>query len=315
MHISVLPDEVIELIAPRAAGVYVDGTLGGGGHTRRILDHPAGVERVIGIDRDPNALAAARANCSEHADRLTTVQGQFGEIDSILEELGVDAVDGIVLDLGPSSPQFDTADRGFSFQQEGPIDMRMSPGEGESALDLIKRLSADELAGIIKEFGEERFAKRIARWMKEAVREGTLQTTLDLAALCERAIPAANKRKMNIHPATRTFQALRIAVNDELGQLDQFLNSFPDLLAVGGRCVVISFHSLEDRRVKQRFRDLAWSSSLPPDLARKAGERVEPVVRIVTRKPRFATDEEVASNPRARSARVRACEKLLGDPA
>jgi 16S rRNA (cytosine1402-N4)-methyltransferase len=313
VHISVLADEVIDLINPRTGGVYVDGTLGGGGHTRRILDHPASVQRVIGIDRDPNALAAAREHCADHEDRLTTVEGRFADVASILEELGVPQVDGMLLDLGPSSPQFDHAERGFSFQQEGPIDMRMSAGSGETALDLIKRSSPEELATILKELGEERYAKRIAHRMKEAVREGRLQSTLDLAQLCERAIPAANKRKMKIHPATRTFQALRIAVNDELGQLDQFLEVFPDLLAPGGRCVIISFHSLEDRRVKRRFRDLAWSSSLPPDLARQAGERVHPIVRVITRKPVFASDEETARNPRARSARVRACERLADD--
>jgi 16S rRNA (cytosine1402-N4)-methyltransferase len=185
----------------------------------------------------------------------------------------------------------------------------MDPTRGPTALELLRELSPDDLAEIIRDYGEERYAKKIARMIKDAVREDGITTTLDLAALCARAIPAAEQRKSKIHPATRTFQALRIAVNRELDQLERFLAVFPSLLAPGGRCVVISFHSLEDRLVKQRFRDLAWTSSLPPRLAVEAGERVEAVCVPVTRKAVFAGDAEADANPRARSARLRACER------
>jgi 16S rRNA (cytosine1402-N4)-methyltransferase len=187
--------------------------------------------------------------------------------------------------------------------------MRMDPTRGVTALELIRDTEVDELAALINELGEERFGKRVARAIKEAVAAGNVASTTDLAAVIAAAIPMASQRTSRIHPATRTFQALRIAVNDELGQLATILASFPDLLAPGGRCAIISFHSLEDRLVKNRFRDLAWTSSLPPQLAERAGERVLAVCVPVTRKAVFASEEEVAGNPRARSARLRACER------
>ncbi len=301
-HRSVLRAEVIEHLSPRDDGVYVDCTVGGGGHSEAILE--AARARVIGIDRDPAALDATRARL---ADRIELVHGELGDIAAILSELKLARVDGFVLDLGVSSPQLDRAERGFSFTQPGPLDMRMDPTRGPTALDLLRDLDADELADVIRDLGEERYAKKIARMIQDAVREDRLHTTTDLAAICARAIPTIEQRKSKIHPATRTFQALRIAVNRELDQLASFLAAFPDLLAPGGRCVAISFHSLEDRLVKNRFRELAWTSSLPPALAVKAGERVEPVVEILTKKAVFASEEEVAANPRARSARLRAC--------
>ncbi len=308
-HTTVLRDEVVSYLAPQAGGVYCDGTLGGGGHTRAILErsHPDG--RVIGLDRDPDALAAARTQLAELGDRVVTVHGCFGDVDRHLAELGIDRVDGFVLDLGVSSPQLDRGDRGFSFSKDGPLDMRMDPTAGPTALDLIRDLSADDLAEILRDFGEERYAKKIARMMKEAVRADRLGSTLDLAQLCAAAIPAAEQRKSKIHAATRTFQALRIAVNRELDELARFLAVFPKLLAPGGRCAVISFHSLEDRLVKHRFRDLAWTSSLPPKLAVQAGERVEAVCVPVTKKAVTAGDAELGANPRSRSAKLRACER------
>lgn len=308
-HRSVLVDEVLSHLEPHPGAVYCDCTLGGGGHSRAILERSAPDGRVIGIDRDPTALEAARAALAEFGDRVTTVHGRFGEVDRVLAELGVAKVDGFVLDLGVSSPQLDRPERGFSFTRAGPLDMRMDPTTGPTALDLLRDLSAEDLAEILRDYGEERYAKKIARLVKEAVRAGHLATTLDLATLVAGAIPAAEQRKSRIHPATRTFQALRIAVNRELDELARFLAVFPDLLATGGRCVVISFHSLEDRLVKQRFRDLAWTSSLPPQFAREAGERVEAVCVPVTRKAVFAADAETDANPRARSARLRACER------
>jgi 16S rRNA (cytosine1402-N4)-methyltransferase len=257
---------------------------------------------LIGIDRDPAALAATRERLG---DRIELIHGELGDIKSLIP----DRVDGFVLDLGVSSPQLDVAARGFSFSQDGPLDMRMDPTRGPTALDLITETDADDLGELISELGEERHAKKIARMIKEAVEEDRVHTTAELAAICARAIPMIEQRKSKIHPATRTFQALRIAVNRELDQLAAFLAAFPDLLAPGGRCVAISFHSLEDRLVKQRFRELAWTSSLPPKLAAAAGERVEPVVEVLTRKAIFGSDDEVADNPRARSARLRACAR------
>lgn len=326
VHIPVLEAEVMTYLAPRPGGVYCDGTLGGGGHARRILERSAPDGRLIGIDRDRAALDATRAALADLGARVTLVHGTFGRMDELLGQLsaqpagddagaaGTEAVpvllDGILLDIGPSSPQFDVAERGFSFLREGPIDMRMDQSQGESAFELLRRLGPDELAALLRDLGEERYSKRIARRIKEALRQGRLHTTTELASLVEDAIPAEAKRQMKIHPATKTFQALRIAVNGELDELARFLEIFPPLLAPGGRCVIISFHSLEDRLVKRAFRDLAWTSRLPANLARAAGERTEPVCVPLTRKPVFATEQEVASNPRARSARLRACEKV-----
>jgi 16S rRNA (cytosine1402-N4)-methyltransferase len=266
--------------------------------------------RLIGIDRDPAALEAARVRLAKFSDRVQLIHGQFGDIAELLrDEKTLGAIFGIVLDLGVSSPQLDVAERGFSFSKPGPLDMRMDPTRGETAAELVKSLDVETLGEIIADYGEERHAKKIARMIKEAVLEECMSTTTELAAVCARAIPMVEQRKFKIHPATRTFQALRIAVNKELDQLERFLSVFPDLLAPGGRCAIISFHSLEDRMVKQRFRDLAWTSSLPPKLAAEARERSEAVCSVVTRKPIVATDEEVAATPRARSAKLRICER------
>jgi 16S rRNA (cytosine1402-N4)-methyltransferase len=300
-HESVLVEEVLQYLSPQDGETYCDGTLGGGGHSAAILARASA--RMIGIDRDPAALAAARARL---VDRAETIHGEFGDIARLL---GDRRVDGFILDLGVSSPQLDHADRGFSFTREGPLDMRMDPTRGPTALDLMTDLDEPELADVLSELGEERYAKKIARMIKEALREDRLHTTTDLATLCARAIPMIEQRKSKIHPATRTFQGLRIAVNRELDQLERFLAAFPDLLNPGGRCVIISFHSLEDRLVKNAFRDLAWSSSLPPRLAADAGERAEPVVELLTKKAVFGSDAEVDRNPRARSARLRACRR------
>jgi 16S rRNA (cytosine1402-N4)-methyltransferase len=351
-HESVLLAETIAHLSPRNNEVYVDCTLGGAGHSAAILA-AAPNARLIGIDRDPAALAAARtrlqgqtqlpqpegrspqlpqpegqtpqlpqpegqtpqlpqpAQGQTQLPQPTLVHGELGDIRSILADLGITQVNGFLADLGVSSPQLDHADRGFSFSKEGPLDMRMDPTRGPTARDLLRTTDEPDLAAIIGDLGEERYAKRIARMIKEALRADpdALRTTTQLAALVAKAIPLVEHRKSKIHPATRTFQGLRIAVNAELDQLEQFLDAFPDLLAPDGRCVIISFHSLEDRLVKNAFRDLAWSSSLPPKLAQQAGERIEPVVEVLTRKAVFATDEEIERNPRARSARLRACRR------
>lgn len=310
-HIPVLADEVIHYLAPRPGGVYCDATLGGGGHARRILEASAPDGRLIGVDRDPTALAAARATLAPFGDRVTLVHGTFGELPAILGALGVVPVDGLLIDVGVSSPQLDVAARGFSFSKDGPLDMRMDPTSGETAEELLRRISVDELADILREYGEERYAGKVARVIKDAIRDDKIHTTTQLAAIVASAMPPKWVRHDHIDPATRTFQALRIAVNRELEELDKFVATFPDLLAPGGRCVVIAFHSLEDRKVKERFRELEWTSRLPRDLAITAGERVDPICRTLTRKPVMASDEELARNPRARSAKLRACEKVV----
>jgi 16S rRNA (cytosine1402-N4)-methyltransferase len=300
-HEPVLLAEVLSELSPRDGAVYCDCTLGGGGHSAAIL--AAANCRVVGIDRDPAALAAAGARLGDRATR------HHAELGDIARVLGETRVDGFLLDLGVSSPQLDHPERGFSFTRPGPLDMRMDPTQGPTALDLMKQLDDRELTRVLADFGEERYAKKIARMIKEWLTEDKLHTTTDHAELCSRAIPMVEQRKSKIHPATRTFQGLRIAVNGELDQLERFLAVFPDLLNPGGRCVIISFHSLEDRLVKNAFRDLAWTSSLPPKLAAQVGERVDPVVELLTRKAVFASDDEVARNPRARSARLRACRR------
>jgi 16S rRNA (cytosine1402-N4)-methyltransferase len=307
-HESVLLDEVLECLDPRDNKLYVDCTVGGGGHAAAILGR-APAARLIGIDRDPWALEAATARLAPFADRSQVVHGHFVDVPEILKDLGITQVDGFLLDLGVSSPQLDHAERGFSFSKDGPLDMRMDTTRGPTALDMLRALDERELADVIFEFGEERHSRRVARLIKEAVVADQVHTTTELAAVIARGIPIAEQRKSKIHAATRTFQALRIAVNTELAQLERFLAVFPDLLAPGGRCAIISFHSLEDRLVKQRFRDLAWTSSLPPVHAARAGERIEAVCTPITRKALFAGDAELGRNPRARSARLRACER------
>ncbi len=308
-HTPVLVEEVLHYLAPQPGGVYCDATVGGAGHATRILEASAPDGRLVGVDRDPAALAAAREKLEPFGDRVTLVHGTFGELPAILGALGVVPVDGILVDLGVSSHQLDTAGRGFSFAKQGPLDMRMDPTRGETADEWLRRVSTEELERVLREYGEERYAGRIARAIKDAVRSGR-STTTELAAIIARAMPPGASRHERIDPATRTFQALRIAVNDELGELQRFLAGFPDLLKAGGRCVVIAFHSLEDRPVKERLRELEWTSRLPADLAEQAGERTVPICTSLTRKPVTASEAELARNPRARSAKLRACRKV-----
>jgi 16S rRNA (cytosine1402-N4)-methyltransferase len=307
-HESVLAEEVIQFlaVANRAGGRYVDGTVGGGGHAERILEASAPDGILVGLDRDPAALAAAARRLEKYGERVRLVHSRFGELPAVLAG---SQVDGIVLDLGVSSPQLDVADRGFSFAKAGPLDMRMDSTQTETLATFLAVTPTGELERVIREYGEERYAGRIARAIHEAVRAHAVASTADLAAVITRAMPAGAARRERIDPATRTFQALRIAVNDELGELARFLAFFTDLLAPGGRCVIISFHSLEDRLVKDRFRELEWTSRLPADLAAAAGERTTPICRQLTKKPVTASDAELARNPRARSAKLRACEK------
>jgi 16S rRNA (cytosine1402-N4)-methyltransferase len=305
-HTTVLGEEAVRLLAPRPGGLYCDATVGGGGHAARILAASAPDGRLIGIDRDPSALSAARERLKGFGDRVVLVHGAFGDAKAILEGLGAVPVDGFVLDLGISSPQVDRAERGFSFQKQGPLDMRMDPTQGETAGELIRRIGADELGDLLLRYGDEKFGRKIARAIHEALVDQTIETTTDLAAVVARALPARELRERKTDPATKTFQALRIAVNDELGQLERFLADFPACLRAGGRIVVIAFHSLEDRLVKDRLRDLSRHPGLPEDVARAMGIRPDPEVELLTRKPVWPSDAEVEANPRARSARLRA---------
>jgi 16S rRNA (cytosine1402-N4)-methyltransferase len=303
-HEPVLAKEVVELLRPEPGKLFLDGTLGGGGHSLLFLERGA---RVIGIDKDPRALAAARARLARFGEAFRAVRADFRDAKNVLDALGLAPVDGALVDLGVSSPQLDAPERGFSFSRPGPLDMRMGD-EGEPLRDLLRRIDERELARILREYGEEPFARPIARAMKRAVEGGEPLDTRRLAEIVAAAIPRkAWPRK--IHPATRTFQALRIAVNDELGALAAWLEALPSVLAPGGRAAAISFHSLEDRMVKEKFRALTQACTCPPDLPVCACGAKASFTRV-TGKPVVASDAEVAANPRARSAKLRAVEKL-----
>jgi 16S rRNA (cytosine1402-N4)-methyltransferase len=304
VHDPVLSREVVELLRPGPGLLFLDGTLGGGGHAGLFLQAGA---RVIGMDKDPRALAAATARLARYGEAFRAVRGDFRDAPNVLKALGLDGVDGALVDLGVSSPQLDDPSRGFSFRQGGPLDMRMGT-EGQTLQELLARLDERELARLLKAYGEEPFARPIARAIKRAVEAGQLLDTAGLAEVVSGAIP--RKAWPNrIHPATRTFQALRIAVNDELGALAQWLGSLPDLMRPGGRAGAISFHSLEDRAVKEKFRALTQACICPPGMP-VCGCGASARFRAVTRKAVVAGDAEVARNPRARSARLRVVEKL-----
>jgi len=283
-HTPVLVDEVLAAIRPEPTRVYADVTLGGGGHARAILQGSAPGGRLVGTDRDPSALEAAEQSLREFGDRVTVRKARMRELPEVLASIGIDRVDGLVADLGVSSAQFDQSDRGFSLANTGPIDMRMDPSEGETALDLIGRSSVEELANLIYRYGEEGRSRRIARALRQAYDSQELETTSDLRRVIHRSVGG---RRGRIDPATKTFQALRIAVNDELSELEGLLQLLPDVLQTGAVAAVISFHSLEDRLVKHAFRD-------------------KPELEPLTKRPIVASDDERKSNPRSRSAKLRA---------
>lgn len=287
-HTSVLLDEVLEQLAPVAGGVYADVTLGGGGHARAILERSAPDGRLIGTDRDPSALEAAGIALADFGERATLRKARISDLRDVLTSLGIEHVDGIIADLGVSSAQLDQQERGFSLAREGPIDMRMDPTEGDSALDLIASCDAEELANLIYKYGEEHRSRKIARSLRRAYEEGELETTADLRRAVHRA---TGGRRGRIDPATKTFQGLRIAVNEELAELGALLDQLPSVLRVGGVVAVISFHSLEDRIVKHTFRD---SEHLSP----------------LTKRPIIASDEERENNRRSRSAKLRAARRV-----
>ena len=287
-HVPVLLDEVIEHLAPQAGGVYADVTLGGGGHSRAILERSAPDGRLVGTDRDPAALQAAGVALEGFGERVTLRKARIRDLREVLDSLSIEGVDGVIADLGVSSEQLDRQERGFSLGKEGPIDMRMDPTQGETALELIARSDPEDLANVIYRYGEERRSRRIARSLKRAYEEGELQTTGDLKRAVHRA---TGPKRGRIDPSTKTFQALRIAVNEELEDLEAFLGSLPSVLKLGGVVAVISFHSLEDRMVKHTFRD---NAALDP----------------LTKRPIVATEEERERNPRSRSAKLRAARRV-----
>jgi 16S rRNA (cytosine1402-N4)-methyltransferase len=307
-HLSVLPDEVIQFLNPRPGGIYLDGTLGGGGHARLILERCTPGGMLIGIDQDQEALQAAGQRLADFGTAAHLVHGNFGELEQHLEKLEIPALDGFILDLGVSSHQLDSAGRGFSFQQDAPLDMRMDTRGNETAADLLNDLPELELERIIRDYGEERWAKRIAAFIAKARQDAPFVTTMQLVDIVKGAVPKA-KWEERIHPATRTFQAVRIAVNRELESLEKGLRAALDRLKPNGRGVVISFHSLEDRIVKHIFREYATGCTCPRNFPVCACNN-KPRVRVLTGRPATATRQEIEVNPRSRSAKLRAVEKL-----
>lgn len=306
-HTPVLLEESLDYLAPRPGGVYVDATLGGGGYSAAILPRCAPGGRVVGIDQDEDALAAASQRLSEWGESFMPLHGNFSEMEALLHRAGIRSVDGVVFDLGVSSHQLNEAERGFSFRFDAPLDMRMDRTRGPTAADLVAELPERELSRILREYGEEKWAARIAKFIVEERSSTPLSTTGDLVRIVEAAVPKAARPK-EIHVATRIFQALRIAVNRELEALEDGLTAAHNLLHPGGRIVVISYHSLEDRIVKTRL--LSWQNPCvcPPNLP-ACGCGKSPTARVLTRKPIYPDEEEVRENPRARSARLRAAEK------
>ena len=305
-HVSVLYQTVLDFLAIEPGGRYLDGTIGAGGHALGVLkaSSPDGV--LLGMDRDPAALAFAARRLASYSGRLELVQGSFDQMEEHASQFGLQGLNGILLDLGLSSRQLDDPQRGFSFRLEGPLDMRFDPGEQITASKLVNGLPVEELAALIGRYGEERHSYRIARAIAAA---RPLQTTLELATLIERVVPREGKVRGGMHPATRTFQALRIAVNQEMKALSEALPQAIRLLQKGGRLVVISFHSLEDRIVKQFFRREAQDCLCPPGIpVCTCGHRA--TLKVLTRKPIQPTAAEVEVNPRSRSARMRVAERL-----
>ena len=306
-HYSVLLNETIELLNVRPDGVYVDLTTGGGGHSLAIAERLGKNGRLICFDRDADALEAAKARLKDHTEKITFVKDNFGEAAEVISEMGVRA-DGVIADLGISSFQIDNIARGFSYASDAPLDMRMDAAGDVTAADLINEADERTLSRIISEYGEEKFASRIARFICEERKKERIETAGRLTDIIKSAIPAAARRTGG-NPAKRTFQALRIEVNDELGELKRLMANFCDMLNVGGRIAVISFHSLEDRIVKQSFADLARTCTCPPDLPVCVCGTV-PKVRVLTKKPILPSERELEENKRSHSAKLRAAERI-----
>ncbi len=308
-HTSVLFAETIDSLNIKPDGIYVDGTLGGGGHASGICERLGEKGLLIGIDRDRDALAAAEKRLEAYKCQKIFVQSNYSEVKSVLSENCVDKIDGAVLDLGVSSFQLDNAERGFSYMQDAPLDMRMNADDSFTAEDLLNTYSEKEIARIIKEYGEERWAARIAAFIVKARAQAPLTSTGQLVDIIKAAVPASARRE-GPHPAKRTFQAIRIEVNDELGQLKKAVEEFCDVLAPGGRLAIITFHSLEDRIVKEIFARRVHPCTCPPEFPVCVGGKT-PDIKKITGKPLTAGKEELLNNPRARSAKLRVAEKLV----
>ena len=307
VHRSVLLLPTVEALAVRPDGIYLDGTLGGAGHSYEIASRLT-TGRLIGLDRDETALAAAGARLAPFAGRVTLVHSNFADLAQVLDSLDIPAVDGMLFDLGVSSPQLDDAERGFSYMQDAPLDMRMDRTAGLTAYEVVNTWPEAELKRILYTYGEERYAPRIAAAIAARRAERPVETTLELADLIRSAMPAQALREKQ-HPAKRSFQAIRIAVNDELGAVERMLASAIDRLNPGGRLAVITFHSLEDRIVKTAFQEAARGCTCPKDFpVCVCGKK--PKVKLITRHPIVADEAELAENPRARSAKLRVAEKL-----
>lgn len=309
-HISVLLNECIDNLNIRPDGIYVDGTMGGGGHSLEIAKRLT-TGRLICIDQDPNAHEAAGKRLAEYKDRITFVRDNFGNIANILDSLGIEKIDGMLLDIGVSSHQLDEAERGFSYQQDAPLDMRMNPDRPFSAYDVVNGYDEDELDRVIFTYGEERWARRIAQFIVKERENKPIETTGELVDIIKKAVPKG-ARKDGPHPAKRTFQAIRIEVNGELEVLQRAIDDVAARLAVGGRLCIITFHSLEDRIVKEAFRKQENPCICPPQFpVCVCGKK--PLGRVITRKPILPSKEELEENPRSRSAKLRVLEGVSQD--
>ena len=309
-HISVLLNECIDNLNIRPDGIYVDGTMGGGGHSLEIAKRLT-TGRLICIDQDPNAHEAAGKLLAEYKDRITFVRDNFGNIADILDSLGIEKIDGMLLDIGVSSHQLDEAERGFSYQQDAPLDMRMNPDRPFSAYDVVNGYDEDELDRVIFTYGEERWARRIAQFIVKERENKPIETTGELVDIIKKAVPKG-ARKDGPHPAKRTFQAIRIEVNGELEVLQRAIDDVAARLAVGGRLCIITFHSLEDRIVKEAFRKQENPCICPPQFpVCVCGKK--PLGRVITRKPILPSKEELEENPRSRSAKLRVLEGVSQD--
>lgn len=307
-HKSVLLQECIDALNIRPDGIYLDGTLGGAGHSSQIARRLTEGGRLIGVDRDRTALAAAKERLAPYADRVTLVHSNFAEIDAILDSLGIPAVDGMLFDLGVSSPQLDDASRGFSYMADAPLDMRMDKDDVLTAGEVVNTWLQGELRRILYDYGEERYAPQIAAAICRAREKAPVETTLELVDIIRSAMPAQALREKQ-HPAKRSFQAIRIAVNDELGAVSRMMQAAVGRLNPGGRLAVITFHSLEDRIVKSEMQQAARGCTCPPEFpVCVCGKK--PLVKLVTRKPIVSGPAELEENPRARSAKLRVAEKL-----
>ncbi|MBT5874941.1 MAG: 16S rRNA (cytosine(1402)-N(4))-methyltransferase RsmH [Candidatus Latescibacteria bacterium] len=305
-HIPVLSDRIVELLVSNPNGCYVDGTLGGAGHARAILERLASGGSLVGFDKDEQALEASLHALSKSVDRVSFVHGDFMQMTTGLLNLNIDAVDGILLDLGVSSHQIDTAERGFSYMHDGPLDMRMDSSNSITAHAIVNEASAPELERIFQQYGEERLARSIANGIVKARNDGPIDSTLQLVGIIKLSV----RRGPLYKSCARIFQAIRIAVNKELDSLSQAVSDAVDLLRTGGRMVVLTYHSLEDRAVKHTFRDLARSCICPPGIPQCICEH-EAKVRVITKRPLYPSSEEISANPRARSAKLRCVERLL----